>query len=263
MRQFKKALAVLLAVCILCSALPVTASAADSGDYYRIVHLDSGREYFSADWIIALLHEMDAAGYNQLQLAFGNGGFRFYLDDMSVGSYDSDTVKAAVEAGNEHYNTYGDDENGPNNSEWIAYDPAVNALTQSEMDRILAEANALGIDIVPMFNTPGHMHALLNAMEQLGMSSVSVKNGCLNLDNASAVSFTKTLIGKYADYFAAKGCKYFNLATDEYSSFNSTFFSYANALIDIVTARGMRPRMFNDALASGTVSNSSSYPTEV
>ncbi len=50
---------------------------------YKIVHLDCGRKYFSKDWIIALLYEMKNDGYNQLQLAFGNDGLRFLLDDMS------------------------------------------------------------------------------------------------------------------------------------------------------------------------------------
>lgn len=49
---------------------------------YKIVHLDCGRKYFSKDWIIALLYEMQNDGYNQLQLAFGNDGLRFLLNDM-------------------------------------------------------------------------------------------------------------------------------------------------------------------------------------
>lgn len=55
---------------------------------YRIVHLDCGRKYFSKDWIIALMYEAKAAGYNQVQLAFGNKGLRFLLDDMSVNTYE-------------------------------------------------------------------------------------------------------------------------------------------------------------------------------
>ena len=54
---------------------------------YRIVHLDCGRKYFSKDWIIALMYEAKAAGYNQVQLAFGNKGL-ILLDDMSVNTYE-------------------------------------------------------------------------------------------------------------------------------------------------------------------------------
>ena len=223
---------------------------------YRIVHLDCGREYFTKDWIIALINEMAEAGYNQLQLAFGNGGFRFYLNNMAVGSYSHEQVMGALEAGNKHYNIYGDGENGPTNSEWITYNPSVNALTQTEMDTIIKHAQSKGIEIVPMLNTPGHMHAVLAAMSELGISGnlqVSGKPGCLNLSNTEAVAFTKALVEKYVDYFAVagKGCKFFNLAMDEYSSFNDTFFTYANELIGYVSGAVMTPRVFNDALSKG------------
>lgn len=252
--------------------LPTAASsdgaASNDDSFYRIVHLDCGREYFTKDWIIALINEMSAAGYNQLQLAFGNGGFRFYLNDMGVGSYGSDAVKNALEDGNNHYNTYGDDGKGTANGEWMTYNPETNALTEQEMDAIIAHAKSKGVEIVPMLNTPGHMHALLAAMQELGMSNVSVsgKTGCMNLDNSNAVDFTKALLTKYVNYFSDKGCKFFNLATDEYSSFNTTFYNYANSLVDIVTAAKMTPRVFNDSfLSSGnnTIKSNNTYPTQV
>lgn len=68
------------------------------------------------------------------------------------------------------------------------------------------------------------------------------------------------------NYFADKGCKFFNLATDEYSSFNTTFYNYANSLVDIVTAAKMTPRVFNDSfLSSGnnTIKSNNTYPTQV
>lgn len=227
---------------------------------YRIVHLDCGREYFTKDWIIALINEMAEAGYNQLQLAFGNGGFRFYLNNMAVGSYSHEQVMGALEAGNKHYNIYGDGENGPTNSEWITYNPSVNALTQTEMDTIIKHAQSKGIEIVPMLNTPGHMHAVLTAMSELGISGnlqVSGKPGCLNLENTVAVSFTKELVSKYVKYFADNGCNFFNAAMDEYSSWENVFYNYANDIISIITGNNMTPRMFNDALRSNnTISNS-------
>lgn len=239
------------------NVMPVQASVAardtSGDDYYRIVHLDCGREYFTKDWIIALINEMADAGYNQLQLAFGNGGFRFYLDDMAVGNYSHKQVMEALEAGNNHYNTYGDGEDGPTNSEWIAYNPSVNALTKTEMDAIIKHAQSKGIEVVPMLNTPGHMHAVLAAMSELGITgTLQVSKGCLNLDNEDAVSFTKELVKKYIEYFSSKeNCNFFNLAMDEYSSFNDTFFSYANELIGYVSGAVMTPRVFNDALSKG------------
>lgn len=275
----KKVLSMILVLVMLLSllsmaafTLPAAASsdgaASNDDSFYRIVHLDCGREYFTKDWIIALINEMSAAGYNQLQLAFGNGGFRFYLNDMGVGSYGGDAVKKALEDGNNHYNTYGDDGKGTANGEWMTYNPETNALTEQEMDAIIAHAKSKGVEIVPMLNTPGHMHALLAAMQELGMSNVSVsgKTGCMNLDNSNAVDFTKALLTKYVNYFSDKGCKFFNLATDEYSSFNTTFYNYANSLVDIVTAAKMTPRVFNDSfLSSGnnTIKSNNTYPTQV
>lgn len=252
------------------NVMPVQANVAardtSGDDYYRIVHLDCGREYFTKDWIIALINEMAEAGYNQLQLAFGNGGFRFYLDNMAVGSYTHEQVMEALEAGNNHYNTYGDGEDGPTNSEWIEYNPSVNALTQTEMTAIIKHARSKGIEIVPMLNTPGHMHAVLAAMSKLGISGdlqVSDKPGCLNLGHNEAVPFTQALVIKYVDYFKDEGCKFFNFAMDEYSSFDTSFFAYANYLIAYASAKEITPRVFNDALSNGNTKNGFIEGTQV
>ena len=271
-----KVLSMILALVMVLSLLPMsgftaydaqtTAETSTDDSFYRIVHLDCGREYFSAAWIKALINEMAAAGYNQLQLAFGNGGFRFYLDDLAVDIYSSDDVRNALEAGNKDYNTNGDNGNGTTDSEWIAYNPTTNALTQAEMTGIITYAKDKGIEIVPMLNTPGHMHALIAAMSELGISgTLASKVGCLNLSNKDAVSFTKALVEKYAAYFAQQGCKFFNLATDEYSSFDSTFYSYADSLVDIVVNNKMTPRVFNDAIKnnSNKIKSDSTYPTQV
>ena len=271
-----KVLSMILALVMVLSLLPMsgftaydaqtTAETNTDDSFYRIVHLDCGREYFSAAWIKALINEMAAAGYNQLQLAFGNGGFRFYLDDLAVGDYTSEQVKNALEAGNTDYNTNGDNGNGTTDSEWIAYNPSTNALTQGEMTDIISYAKTKGVEIVPMLNTPGHMHALIAAMSELGISgTLASKVGCLNLSNEDAVSFTKALVEKYAAYFAQQDCKFFNLATDEYSSFDSTFYSYADSLVDIVVSNEMTPRVFNDAIKnnSNKIKSDSTYPTQV
>ncbi len=273
-----KVLSMILALVMVLSLLPLsgftgsdTQAASDESadnDSYRIVHLDCGREYFTPEWIKALINEMAAAGYNQLQLAFGNGGFRFYLDDLAIGNYTSYAVKEALEEGNKDYNTNGDNGKGTTDEEWISYNPTTNALTEAQMTEIISYAKNKGIEIVPMLNTPGHMHALIAAMEHLnieGTLTASSKVGCLNLSNEDAVSFTKALVAKYAVYFAKQGCQFFNLATDEYSSFDNAFYTYADSLVDIVVSNGMTPRVFNDAIKSDSskIKSDSSYPTQV
>lgn len=214
---------------------------------YKIVHLDCGRKYFSKDWIIALLYEMKNDGYNQLQLAFGNDGLRFLLDDMSFEAngttYDNDTVVAKVKAGNKAQNSSGDE----------------SYLTQSEMDAILAKANELDIEIVPLLNLPGHANAILDIVDDRYNASGS--NNTLNVaDSVEAREFGMAIFKKYVDYFSDKGCRFFNFGADEYandatgafsfSRLNSTqyqaFVSFINDLAGYVINKNMTPRAFND-----------------
>ena len=83
MKAGKKLLALLLTVCMLLCMLPTVAFASGS-DYLKIAMLDSGRKYFSADWVKAFLYEAKADGYTHVMLAVGNDGMRFLLDDMSL-----------------------------------------------------------------------------------------------------------------------------------------------------------------------------------
>lgn len=256
----KKVLSMILVLVMLLSllsmaafTLPTAASsdgaASNDDSFYRIVHLDCGRKYFTKDWIIALLNEMKADGYNQLQLAFGNDGLRFLLNDMSFvangTTYSHSDVVSKVEAGNEAQNSSGD-------KRW---------LTQSEMDDIISAANALGIEIVPLLNLPGHANAILDIANDAYNASGS--NNTLDVANSEAArSFGMAIFQKYVDYFAGKGCKFFNFGADEYandasgtfsfSRLNSTqyatFVSFINSLSTYVKSKGMTPRAFNDGL---------------
>lgn len=256
----KKVLSMILVLVMLLSLLSMAAftlptaassdSAASNDDsFYRIVHLDCGRKYFSKDWIIALLNEMKADGYNQLQLAFGNDGLRFLLNDMPFEAngttYLHSDVVSKVEAGNEAQNSSGD-------KRW---------LTQTEMDEIIAAAKEKGIEIVPLLNLPGHANAILDIVNDAYNASGS--NNTLDVANSEAArSFGMAIFKKYVDYFAGKGCKFFNFGADEYandasgtfsfSRLNSTqyatFVSFINSLAEYIKNKGMTPRAFNDGL---------------
>ena len=259
-------LSLILAVVMAVSLLPISAfasgdskaSTADNTDYYKILHLDCGRKYFSKDWIIALLNEMKADGYNQLQLAFGNDGLRFLLNDMSFTAngttYSHKTVVSKVEAGNKLQNNSGD-------ARW---------LTQTEMDEIIAAAKEKGIEIVPLLNLPGHANTILDIADDTYNASGS--NNTLNVaSNEEARNFGMAIFKKYVDYFAGKGCKFFNFGADEYAndvygpsdsrfSFSqlnstqySTFVSFINELAAYIKTKDvngvkMTPRAFNDGL---------------
>lgn len=228
----------------------VAVQAADTTFKYKILHLDCGRKYFSKNWIVALLNEMSAAGYNQLQLAFGNDGLRFLLNDMSFTAngttYSHETVVSKVEAGNKAQNSSGD-------ASW---------LTQTEMDEIIAAANALGIEIVPLLNLPGHANAILDIVDDAYNASGS--NNTLNVVSSSdtARNFGLAIFKKYVDYFAGKGCQFFNFGADEYANDASGTFSFSrlsgteytrfvnfiNSLAEYIKGKGMTPRAFNDGL---------------
>lgn len=148
MKRGKKLCSILLAVCMLLCMLPTAAFAAGSGDYMKIAMLDSGRKYFTPDWVKSFIYEAKADGYTHVMLAVGNDGMRFLLDDMSITvngtAYASADVSAAVHAGNTAYTS-------ASSGEW----------TESEMNEIFAAANAAGIEIIPLLNSPGHMDAIL------------------------------------------------------------------------------------------------------
>lgn len=212
---------------------------ATTDDYNRILHLDCGRKYFTKDWIIALMTEAKAAGYSQVQLAFGNKGLRFLLKDMSVLSYTDKQVRDAIQKGNKAYFDAG----------------TANELTQADMDDILAAAAALELDVIPLFNTPFHMEAVITAMEELGITDSyftkadgTQERGCLNLSTEDAVNFVKALMQKYVNYFSGKSCKYFSFGADEYTGgWNDTFYSYAGGIASMIKTARMTPRVFNDS----------------
>lgn len=253
MKAGKKLLALLLTVCMLLCMLPTVAFASGS-DYLKIAMLDSGRKYFSADWVKAFLYEAKADGYTHVMLAVGNDGMRFLLDDMSltVGgkTYSSNAVASAIRAGNNAYTT-------ASSGEW----------TESEMDEFFATAKKAGIEIIPLLNSPGHMDSVLYAASSLTGTNCSYNGSSRTIDvtNDTAVRFSQAFLQKYVDYFSGKGCRYFNFGADEYANDRYTsgsmgfgslqnsgkygyFIKYVNELAAMVKQAGMTPIAFNDGI---------------
>lgn len=239
-KKSRRWLSLLLAVVMLLSLLPsaVLASGETGSTFYRIFHLDCGRKYFSVSEIEGIVDKLAENNYTHLQLAFGNDGLRFLLDDMSVGFYTSDEVTNAIESGNSTYSNSKSTES--------------TALTEAEMDEIIAYADNAGIEIIPLLNTPGHLNVLLSAMKTLGVSSSS--SSSFSLTDPAQVSFTQELVGKYITYFAGKRCTFFNMGADEYSfsSLNSdgyaAFVDYINTIAAAIKDAGMKPVAFNDGI---------------
>lgn len=236
-KKTRRWLSLLLTVVMVLSLLPAAAlpvSAANADTPYRIVHLDCGRKYFSVANIEKLIDTMAQYGYNQLQLAFGNGGCRFLLDDMSLsftadGTEDgtkvempSESVKANITAGNDSFNK------------------DTRYLTQDDMDEIIRYADEKGIGIVPMLNMPGHATAIVYGTDYNS-------NGNLNINNAAAREYGYALLEKYVTYFKAKGCSFFHFGADESGYTGDNMTTFLSGCAKVITDAGMTPRAFNDA----------------
>lgn len=214
-------------------------------EFIRIFHLDCGRKYFTVAEIKGIIDQLAKNNYTHIELAFGNDGFRFLLDDMSVGKYTSDQVKSAIQAGNKTYAHAGE-------------------LTETEMNTIIAYAQSNGIGVIPMIDVPGHCNALIDAMGTLGIfvnststgnNSAGVSMRAFKAGDNDATKFVVALVEKYVDYFREKGSAYFNIAGDEcgYStSFVDTDALADNLFIPLVeyikgdASLPMTPMMFND-----------------
>lgn len=231
-----------------------SSSGSYNGGFMKIFFLDCGRKYFSVDSIKALINNASAAGFNYIQLAVGNDGLRFLLDDMSLTvkdvTYTTRQVSDAIKTGNANY-----------------YNFPVNELTQTEMDTIIAYAKEKGMGVIPCVNTPGHMDAILYAASLLTGKNCAYSGSARTIDvtNATAVEFTQALLQKYIVYFAGKGCQFFNMGADEYANDIYTegsmgfgeltrlgqykyYIQYVNQVAAKVREADMYPMMFNDGV---------------
>lgn len=231
----------------------------DDTNFYRIVHIDCGRKYFSDDELKKIIDYAAASNYTHVELAFGNDGLRFLLDDMEVTAsgvtYASENVKSAIKAGNTAFSSAGE-------------------LIESEMNTLISYAKSMGIGIIPMFDAPGHLQAVIRAMGTLGISMTEGTDYCkatksgtsynwaLLATSAQGNNFVQELVQKYITYFAGKGCTMFNIAADEcgftYDSdtnwsgmSNDQYTAYArfvNSMAARVQNAGMTALAFNDGI---------------
>ena len=219
----------------------------------KVISIDAGRKYFSAEQLKRIIDKASELGYSDVHLLLGNDGLRFLLDDMTITAngktYASDDVKNAIIEGTK---AYYDDPNGT-------------TLSQAEITELIEYAKSKGIGLIPAINSPGHMDAMLVAMEKLGIQNPQanfdkVSKTTMDLENEEAMNFTKALIGKYMDFFAGK-TKIFNYGTDEYANdatnaqgwyylkwygLYGKFAEYANTLAAMAKERGLQPMAFND-----------------
>ena len=206
----------------------------------RSAYIDCGRVYYSPALLKALIKTLAWNRMNTLYLDFSNNNAtRFFLDKMEVtagdAKYDITTAK-------------------PSDGKY---------LTQADMVDIIKVAKQYGVQIIPTFNSPGHIGGLYSLNESLFVKGTATDydSSCgkitLNIANQNAYDFGQAVVKLYVDFFAQQGCKSFNIAADEatlsgvkYDSTNETFVKYVNDLNTYIKGKGMTTRMFNDGVKS-------------
>ena len=225
---------------------PATNETAAGNDFIRIFHLDCGRKYFTVKEIENIIDWIAENHYTHIELAFGNDGFRFLLDDMTVGTYNSDQVKTAIQNGNI--------------KDHLAKSTGV--LSEADMNGIIAYAESKGIGVIPLIDVPGHTNALVYAMQELKVNDLEFRDTNKNASGNTtlafkagdndATRFVVALVEKYVDYFAAKKSVYFNIGADE-CGYQTVFVDETQLsnhlllpLAEYIVGKNMTPMIFND-----------------
>ncbi len=227
------------------------------GGMLSVFHADSGRKYFSAEDWRGFIDCAADSGLDAVELTVGNGGWRFLLDDAHMALeaegqvWPGEAVAAALREGNRAY-----------------HDCGVNELTEAEMEGILTHARERGVGVIPLLNSPGHMQAVVTAMQRLGVQGASYRGSesAADLESPAALGFVTALVRRYIDWFTARGVRAVNLGADEYANDRDAtvpgfarlqegggegyrrFLRYINAQTAYVRARGAVPLLFNDGM---------------
>lgn len=126
------------------------------------------------------------------------------------------------------------------------------------------------------------MDAILAAATSLTGTNCaySVSARTIDVTNSTAVAFTQAFVQKYVDYFASKGCQYFNMGADEYANdvFTSGsmgfgnlqsaekysyYVTYVNDVAAMIKNAGMTPMAFNDGIYFNNNTSSGTFDTDI
>ena len=196
----------------------------------RGVMLDIGRKYYSVDFIKDLILEMSWANMNALTLHFSEEmglGLESKLFPWLAGR--DGTLCVAADLG-EYDSRY---------------------ITQNELKEIVAFAHKYHIEIIPSFDSPGHMNYIVKKFNEKAAEGAftfvsegktytveqgtdignyfhyngktSIVQGSRNtaysrgidISNKIAVAFTRSLVAEYAELFKSLGCTSFDIGGDE------------------------------------------------
>ena len=194
----------------------------------RIFMLDCARKYYTPAWIKRLILEIKSAGFNAISIHFS--------EDMGLRL---ESKKYPWLAGGDHLLcVYGAANGMPENDGKF--------ITQNEMADIVGFAQAEGIEVIPSFDSPGHMNYAVkkyNAHTGSDISNYFHKDGKkaivqgssikkeaaqytysrgIDISNAEAVEFARNLYAEYGEFFYSLGCRKFDIGGDELLGFGET-----------------------------------------
>ncbi|MBQ8814938.1 MAG: family 20 glycosylhydrolase [Lachnospiraceae bacterium] len=258
----------------------------------RTVMLDTGRKYYTKEWICNFIRQISWMGYNTIELHFSeDGGFRADFWDPAY-------YKGEFQPENDFTWLC-----GSHVQSWVKdpyrTDPdAGKYLTTAELVEILEVAKEYHIDVIPSFDSPAHMDYITWKFEQNYKSNSSYSftyngatykasstSGCINYrgwtgdssptwpyyttiditDGTMAKAFVFALYEDIADFFKEyAGSTDFSIGADEVNLSNSAvkwdysqFPGYVNELNQMLNGKGYTCRMFNDFIGSTTYNQSS------
>lgn len=172
----------------------------------RAVLLDCARKYYTKDEIKDLLLLMAKNSLNQLSLHFSEeSGLRIENPEYPWLAGSDIALSRFPNAKDADMDKY---------------------LTYSELKEIVEYAHSLQIEIIPSFDSPGHMGYLLNRYLQYslldfraqfsidGIKGEKLKD-TLDLSNPDARQYVESIILSYAKMFYDMGCRKFDLGGDE------------------------------------------------
>ena len=195
----------------------------------RGLSLDNGRKYYSVEWIKEMIRELSWANMNAIALHFSEEmglGIESKVYPWLAGRDGSLCTQAEVVTDN-------------------------TVLTQEEIKEIVAYANLYHVEIIPSFDSPGHMNYIVKMFNEKcakqdysfdyngktytaeegseignyfhyngkttivkGSRNTYYSRG-IDISNEVAVAFTRSLIEEYATLFYELGCRKFDIGGDE------------------------------------------------
>ena len=193
-----------------------------------IFMLDCARKYYTPGWIKRLIDEISTVGYNALMIHFS--------EELAMRLESKQYPWLA--GGDHNLCVFGIANGCPEDDDKF--------ITQDEMADIVRYAYSHGVEVIPSFDSPGHMNYIVKKyMEHYGKDianyyhkdgKVSIVQGSsafkekipmsysrgIDISNPEAVAFVKSLYTEYGLFFRELGCKSFDIGGDELLGFGET-----------------------------------------